>query len=155
MSLESFLSKLERNNTRTFTLPVLQEQITYKRMDVIEASVNKSLPNFLASKVLETMMTSINGKSVTDEPLDLKDQDIQDLLVRATEIWKKLVIDPKLPDDKIVEIPSEDRLAWFLNAVAESQQSETAGGGVVDAGEVATFPGKRRNTRNTERSTDS
>ncbi len=45
-NIESFLAKLEKNNNHTFLLPTLQEEITYKKMDVIESSVNNSLPNF-------------------------------------------------------------------------------------------------------------
>lgn len=155
MSVESFLSKLEKNNTRKFTLPTLQEEVTYKRMDVVESSINHSLPNFLASRVLETMKKSINGVEDTPTVPDISDQDLTDLLVRATEMWRKLVVEPKLPDDKIVEIPATDRLAWFLNAVAESHESDTVGGGKINAAEAANFPNKRGNKRNSERSSDS
>lgn len=155
MSLESFLSKLEKENTRTFTLPSLQEEITYKKMDVIESSVNRSLPNFLASRVLDAMKKSVGGKPLDTDPPELNDDDIKDLLIRATEMWKKLVVDPKLNDDQIVQIPSEDRLAWFMYALSESQQSETKGGGVITAEEAATFPEQRGNKRNSKRSTDS
>lgn len=154
MSTESFLAKLEKNNTRTFILPSLQEEITYKKMDVIESSVNKSLPNFLASKVLNAMKKSVAGDAIEEEKINLNDDDIKDLLIRATEMWKKLVSDPQLTDEQIIEIPSEDRLAWFMNAIAESQEAKTQGGGVVNAAEVSDFPGKGRNRRNTKRDTD-
>lgn len=155
MSSESFLAKLERNNTRTFFLPSLKEEITYRKMDVIESSVNNSLPNFLASRVLDAMKKSVGGEEITTEKISLKDDDIKDLLIRATEMWKKLVIEPSLSDEQVVQVPSEDRLAWFLNAIAESQQSETERGGVLSADEVATFPGKRGSKRNSKRSIDS
>lgn len=155
MSMESFLAKLEKNSTRTFILPSLQEEVTYKKMDVIEASINNSLPNFLASRVLDAMKKSVGGETIQEEKIKLEDEDIKQLLQRATEMWEKLVIEPKLNIEQIIEIPSEDRLAWFLNAIAESQKTETKGGGELNAVEVANFPRKRRNRRNTERSPDS
>lgn len=125
-------------------------------MDVIESSVNRSLPNFLATRVLNAMKISVEGRSLQDEtPEPVNDEDIKELLVRGTEMWKKLVIDPKLSDEQVVQIPSEDRLAWFLNAIAESQQAETKGGGVINAEEVANFPDEGGGKRNTKRSSDS
>lgn len=156
MSTESFLDKLKNINTRTYTLPILQEEITYKKMDVIESSINRSLPNFLASRVLETMKKAVAGQETpVSEIPDLEDDDVRELLVKATEMWKKLVIEPKLTDEQVVEIPAEDRLAWFLNAVAETQQSDVRGGGVVNATEVASFPDEGGSKRNTKRSSNS
>lgn len=155
MSNETFLAKLEKNNTRKYLLPILQEEITYKKMDVIESSVNKSLPNFLASKVLNAMKKTVAGEKIEEEKIDLNDDDIKDMLVRATEMWSKLVKEPSLSMEQIVEIPSEDRLAWFMNAIAESQEARTQGGGVVNAAEISDFPDKTRNRGNSKRSTNS
>lgn len=152
MSLENFLAKLEKNNTRTFLLPLLQEEITYTKMDVIESSVDNSLPNFIASRVLDTMKKSVGGDVLEEQKINLEDEDIKDMLIRATEMWKKLVIDPKLNDEQLVKVPSEDRIAWLLNAIVESQQSETKGGGTITAEEAVTFPDKRTSRRNAKRS---
>ncbi len=101
------------------------------------------------------MKKSVGGQQVEDSQIDLNDKDIEELLVKATAMWQKLVTDPKLSDEQIVAIPSQDRLAWFLNAIAESQQAETKGGGELNAAEVSNFPDERRNKRNTKRSTNS
>lgn len=140
MSLATFLAKLEKKNVRTFLLPDLQEEITYRKMDIIESSVDNSLPTFLAARVLDTMKKSVSGQTPTNDPVNLEDKDIQELLVRATEMWKKLVTDPILEMEDIIKISSQDRLAWFLHAVGESQQEETQGGGVVTGEEVTNFP---------------
>lgn len=155
MSKENFLKKLQTNNKRTFLLPTLQETVTYRRLDVIESSFNESIPNFLSSQVLGAMKNSISGRPAEDVNLSINDNDMKDLLIKATSMWKKLVSDPELTDEEIIEIPSEDRIAWFVNAVAESQRADTQGGGVTDAVEVATFPKKARNTKHTERALDS
>lgn len=155
MSKESFLKKLEQENIRTFTLPKLEEEITYKKMDVIESSVSGSLPNFLATRVLTAMKQSVVGLPITDEAPNVTDNDIKELLIRATEMWDKLVIDPKLSMDEITQVPSQDRLAWFLYAIGESQEAETNGGGVLTAEEVATFPDKGGSKRNAKRSANS
>lgn len=155
MSRESFLQKLREETTRTFLLPTLQEEITYKKMDVIESSVNGSMPHFLATKVLETMKKSVTGIAPSVEIEEPKDEDVKELLVKATAKWKELVIDPKLSDEEIVEVPAIDRLSWFLNAIYEAQEAGTEGGGVVNATEVANFPNKRRAKGNTQRSVNS
>lgn len=152
MSKETFLAKLEKNNIRTFTLPILQEEITYRKLDVIESSVNHSLPDFLASRVLDGMKKTLGGQQPQEVEIQLEDKDMVDFLVRATETWEKLVIDPKLSMDEIVQIDAIDRIGWYGHAIAESQQAETKGGGVLTAADVETFSNERANKRNSKRS---
>ncbi len=155
ITTEEFLQALEKKNIRTFTLPNLQLEITYNKMDVIESSVNGNLPTFLASRVLDSMKKSIAGKNVEDENPNIEDKDVQELLVRATTMWGKLVTNPKLNDAQILQIDSQDRLAWFLHAIGESQEVQTAGGGLLTAEEIATFPDEGVATGTAKRSTNS
>ncbi len=152
---ESFLAKLEESNTRKFLLPKLQEEITYRKMDVIESTINNSMPSFLAARVLDAMKKSVGGEDIEAEPLKLNDGDIRDLLIRATEMWKKLVIEPSLNDEQVSMVPSEDRLAWFLSAISESQGAGTQGGGVLTAEEAGNFPVQGSKRRVAKRSSDS
>lgn len=153
--LNDFLSALEEVNIRTFTLPILQKEIKYNKLDVIDSSINESIPSFLANRVLETMKSSFTSGQVQADLPKPTNQDMKDLLVRATEKLHELLIEPKLGMEHVVKIPAEDRLAWFVHAMAESQQMEKQGGGVRDAEEVANFPDKAGNKRSTKRATNS
>lgn len=156
MSIESFLAKLKKLDEYTFLLPTLQEEITYKKLDVIESSINGSMPGFIAGKVLEVMKNGLQGESIeVSKSQDVTNDDVKDILVKATEMWDKCVLDPKLSMEQIVQIPSEDRIAWFMDAVTNSYSSKTTSGGEVTATEVANFPEVRTNKRNAKRSSDS
>lgn len=155
MSQESFLKKLH-DRSRTFMLPSLQEEITYNKLDVIQASMEGHLPSFFNEKVLSTMKAAASGREATEGlERELTDEDVKELLIKSTSLWKKQVIEPKLSDAEIVLIPSEDRLAWLMEAIYSSQDLTTKGGGVIKAEEVGKFPSKRKSTGNTERSNDS
>lgn len=156
MSVESFLAKLKKLEEYTFLLPSLQEEIKYKKLDVIEASINGTMPNFIASKVLEVMKSGLKGDQVSsDVPTDVNNDDVKDILIKATEMWERCVIEPKLSMEQIVQIPSEDRIAWFMDAVTNSYSSRTTSGGEVGATDVANFPDGRTRKRNSKRSADS
>ena len=156
MSVESFLAKLKKLDEYTFLLPTLQEEIKYKKLDVIESSINGSMPGFIAAQVLEVMKNGLQGtESSPTTPTNVTNDDIKEILVKATEMWEKCVTDPKLSFEQIVEVPSEDRIAWFMEAVANSYSSNTTSGGEVTATEVANFPEVGTNKRNTKRSTNS
>lgn len=154
---ESILAKLESLENFEFTLPTLKETITYRKLDIIEGSVNGSMPNFIASKILDKMKQSLNGEqdTETDNKIESTDQDVKDLLIKATETWEKAVIDPKLEMSDIVRIPSEDRIAWFMDAITQSYSSKTTSGSEVSLGEVATFPSKGTSRRNSKRAVNS
>lgn len=157
MSKESFLSKLKNLENYTFLLPILQEEITYRKLDVIEAAVSNQLPNFISAKVLDVMKKGLVGDEQAEEITnpELNKEDVKELLIKATDAWKKCVIEPKLTDEEIIQIPSEDRLAWFMNAIAQSHSSNTVGGGEVTAADVASFPVRTTAKRNTKRSSNS
>lgn len=153
---ESILAKLDGLEKFEFVLPTLQETIIYRKLDIIEGSVNGNMPNFIASKILDKMKQSLNGKEESeDTPIESTDQDVKDLLVKATETWEKAVIDPKLEMSDIVRIPSEDRIAWFMDAITQSYSSKTTSGSEVSLGEVATFPSERTTRRNSKRAANS
>ena len=156
MSIESFLAKLKKLDEYTFLLPTLQEEIKYKKLDVIESSINGSMPGFIAAKVLEVMKNGLQGEiSDTTVSQNVTDTDVKEILVKATEMWEKCVVDPKLSMEQIVQIPSEDRIAWFMDAVTNSYTSKTTSGGEVTATNVANFPEVRTNKRNNKRSINS
>lgn len=156
MSVQSFLAKLQKLDEYTFLLPTLQEEIKYKKLDVIEASINGSMPNFIASKVLEVMKNGLNGNDTsTSTPSDVSNDDVKDILIKATEMWDRCVLDPKLTMEQIVQIPSEDRIAWFMDAVTNSYSSKTESGGEVAATDVANFPDSGTSKRNSKRSSNS
>ena len=138
--MSKFLEKLKKNKFRTFILPTLQEEITYTRLDTIDASINGSLPNFLTSKVLDVMKKSIKGEKPVEEIPDIQDSDLKDIIIRATELWKKHVVEPKLTDEEVLDVPAEDRMAWLFDAVFNSQTMKTEGGGELTAEEVGNFP---------------
>lgn len=152
---ESFLSKLKTLSTYKFTLPFLQEEITYRKLDVIEGSIDGSMPNFIASKVLEVMKKGLVGKDLEVDASDASNEDVKELLQKATAVWEKAVIDPKLKIDEIVQIPSEDRIAWFLEAVSQSYSSQTTSGSEVSVADVSSFPEERTSRRNAKRSSNS
>jgi len=157
MSKESFLSKLKTLENYTYLLPILQEEITYRKLDVIEAAVSNQLPNFISAKVLDVMKKGLVGNEDMEEEVtpELSQEDVKELLVKATDAWRKCVIEPQLTNEEIVQIPSEDRLSWFMNAIAQSHSSATVAGGEVTAADVASFPVGTTTKRNTKRSSNS
>lgn len=156
MSVSSFLEKLNSLDNYTFVLPFLKEEVKYRKLDIIEGSIDGSMPNFIATEVLKTMKGGLTGEEKPEFDVEkISDDDVKDLLVKATSIWQKAVIEPKLSIDQIVRIPAEDRIAWFLEAVSQSHTSKTISGGEVSIAEVATFPENTTSRRNSKRSSDS
>lgn len=156
MSKESFLEKLNKISEFTFVLPTLQEEIRYRKLDVIESSVNGQMPNYIATRVLEVMKNGLDGSTEADGELPkATTDDVKQILIKATEVLGKVIVEPKLDMEDIVRIPSEDRIAWFLDAIGRSHTSETAHGGEVTANDVANFPEIRGGRRNAKRSLNS
>lgn len=141
MSKESFLSKLRENSSYTFLLPSLKEEIRYKKLDVIEASIKGEMPNYIASKVLDVMKNGLDGEQdATLEHQKSTDDDVKQILIKATETLAKVIIEPQLTMEEILEIGAEDRIAWFMDAISKSYTSATTSGGEVTANDVANFP---------------
>lgn len=154
--LESFLNALDKIEKRTFILPTINQEITYRKLDILEGSIDGSMPNFISSKVLEVMKKGLAGVEVSEVPVtEPSNEDVKDLLIKATQVLEKAIIEPKLSMDQIVRIPSDDRIAWFMEAVAEAYNSKTTSGSEVSVSEVASFPEKRSTSRNSKRSSDS
>lgn len=155
MSVDTFLSKLKNLSTYKFTLPYLQEEVTYRKLDVIEGSIDGSMPNFIASRVLEVMKKGLSGEQEQEVSFEASNDDIKELLQKATSVWEKAVVEPKLKIDQIVQIPSEDRIAWFMEAVAQSYSSNTTSGTEVSVADVSSFPEESTTGRNTKRGSNS
>ena len=108
--------------------------------EIAKLTAPGSLPSFLTVKVLDVMKRSIRGQEVSEDMPEVQDNDIKDIVIKATELWKKHVTEPKLTDEQVLDVPAEDRMAWLFHAVTESQRLQTEGGGELTAEEVANFP---------------
>lgn len=156
--------KIEAGRYATFTLPVLDITIKYRKPDLLKLSLSNSLPAALADAVIESYRSLANGATQEELQSKLKDRKevsddfIEELSTKSYDLLGKLCVSHKIwdveqsdPDNGLIswnDVPEEDAMAFLINLINEAQKSRTASGGETSFEEVQTFPdsprGKKR-----------
>jgi hypothetical protein len=151
----------------TFTLPVLDITVKYRRPDLLKLSFDKALPAALADVVIDSYKSIAGGmsesdfkKKVADTQLKADDTFLRELSTKGYDLLSKLVVSHKImnveesdPDNLLIswnDIPEEDSIAFLVNLLNKAQTAETQDGGEISYEEVKTFPdGRGKSKRST------
>lgn len=165
--------KIESRRYDTFTFPILDITIKYRKPDLLKLSLNKSLPLAMASAIISAYKEAVGGadmeeyaKEAANQKFNADDAMIKDLSEKGYTLLQELseshvFLDVQQSDfeaqPKAViawkDVPEEDAIAFLLNLIQKAQVGKTKSGGEVSAEDITSFSdGKRSAKRSTTRS---
>lgn len=164
-SAEELQAKIEGKMYDYFTFPVLDITIKYRRPDLLKLSFNDSLPNAVASLVIDSYKKNIEGispaeykKSLKDNKIEADDALVKDLSVKGYKLLATLSVSHRIMDveesdfsNNVLswnDVPEEDAIAFIFHIINKAQTADAPGGETSNE-DVINFPdGKRRAKRN-------
>lgn len=149
--------KIEAKRYDTFTLPVLDITIKYRKPDLLKLSFDKALPAALADVVIDSYKSVAGGmdeaafkKKAENTHLEADDTFLRELSNKGYGLLSELVVSHKImdvaesdPDNLLIswkDIPEEDSIAFLVNLLNKTQTAQTADGGEISYKEVESFP---------------
>lgn len=159
--------KIQSKRYSTFTFPVLEITIQYRKPDLLKLSLNKSLPGAIADAVITSYKEALNGVDRQEYEKRLKSQKreadlelVKDMATKGYTLLSELTTSHKIldvpesdPENNLIawaDIPEEDAIAFILNLMEKAQFSKTKQGGEISTEEVVEFPdGKQVGKRTT------
>jgi hypothetical protein len=152
--------KIEQKRYDTFTFPILDITIKYRKPDLLKLSFNNSLPSALAAVVVNGYKEAVGGadlneykEQLKDTKIDVNDALIKDIGTKGYQLLKELSVSHKfldvpesdfnsvpIPIIAWVDVPEEDAIAFLLNLISRGQVAQTATGGEISMEDVTSFP---------------
>lgn len=156
--------KIEAKRYDTFTLPVLEITVKYRKPDLLKLSFDKALPAALADMVIDAYKDIASGvdeatfrDKASTTKLDADDTFLKELSSKGYVLLSELVVSHKImdvaesdPDNLLIswhDIPEEDSIAFLVNLLNKAQVGQTKDGGEISYEEVQNFPDGGRGTK--------
>lgn len=158
--------KIEAKRYDTFTFPVLEITIKYRKPDLLKLSLTNSLPAAMADAVITGYQEVMSGTDPTaykdkvqDKKVDVSVDLVKDVSNKSYVLLSELCVSHKIldvplsdTDNNLIawcDIPEEDAIAFLVNLINKAQVAQTTSGGEISSGEIVEFPdGKPMPKRN-------
>lgn len=149
--------KIQSKRYDTFTLPVLDITVQYRKPDLLKLSFDKALPAALADVVIDAYKDIANGvdeatfkKKAASTKLNTDETFLKELSSKGYVLLSELVTSHKImdvaesdPDNLLIswrDVPEEDAIAFLVNLLNKAQVGKTQDGGEISYEEIKNFP---------------
>ncbi len=149
--------KIQSKRYDTFTFPVLEITVKYRKPDLLKLSFNKSLPGAIADAVIGSYKEAMSGvdpeeykKRLAANKTEADEDLVRDMSTKGYILLSELCTSHKImdvpesdPENGLIawsDIPEEDSIAFILNLLNKAQVSTTAQGGEISTEEIIDFP---------------
>lgn len=159
-SLADIAAQVEAKRYNEFTFPVLGITIKYRKPDVLQLALNKSLPGVMADAVIKAYKANFEGRGeefqaeMKAEKISADDKLLTELRQSGYTLLGTLCDNLKIMDvpksdveNSVLcwnDIPEEDAIAFVLTLINRANTSATNTGGEVSGEEIVTFPDNKR-----------
>lgn len=148
--------KIEAKRYDTFTFPILEITIKYRKPDLLKLSLSNALPGAMADAVISAYKEAMSGADMEEYKTKLESKKpeadenlVKDIASKGFTLLGQLCVSHKImdvqesdPDNNLIafsDIPEEDAIAFLLNLLNKAQNAKTETGGEVSVDEITTF----------------